>query len=215
MKLKAINCKNMGSILVHQQKPDGAPTDLVAEVHSGFDDARYIAECVNAAASQDENTEIFCVKYPALQFALNAPSAEIAEIRRLLEQEKMKMVLETWPEDVADHPVDPTIIQGGVVVKQLEEAGRIPELMKEQLKHFTTMSTHHRDCRLSTIESLAQVEAERDELLETLEYCRSVFDGYVSLHLDKSPPDYDKAASNETHRAVCDAAIASVKGGAE
>lgn len=59
----------------------------------------------------DENAAIFGIKYPALQFALNAPSSETTEIRRLLEQEKMKMVLEQWPEDVTSH----TAIQGGVL----------------------------------------------------------------------------------------------------
>lgn len=44
----------MGAILVHQQKPEGAHTDLVAEVHSGFEDARRIAECVNAAAVKSD-----------------------------------------------------------------------------------------------------------------------------------------------------------------
>lgn len=174
MRLKAINCKNMGAILVHQQKPEDAPTDLVAEVHSGFEDAKHIAECVNAANDKRE----------------------------------------AWPEDVADG-LDPTAIQGGIVGKPVDAEGRIPELMKERLKHFMIMSTHHRDCRLSALEKLAQVEAERNELLAALEYCRSVFDKYISLHLDKSPPDYDKAAGNEKHRAVCDAAIASAKGGAE
>lgn len=61
---------------------------------------------------------------------------------------------------------------------------------------------------------LGQVEKERDELLAALEYCRAVFDEYIGIHLDKTPPDYDKAARNENHRAACDAAIASAKGGA-
>lgn len=37
-----------------------------------------------------ENAAIFGIKYPALQFALNAPSSETTEI----EQEKMKMFLD-------------------------------------------------------------------------------------------------------------------------
>lgn len=146
MKLKAINCKNMGAILVHQRKPDGAHTDLVAEVHSGIKDAEYIAACVNAAAAKSE----------------------------------------AWPEDVADYPSDPAIIQGGVVsaafnhareqfgvmpdmvvVKPVEPAGRIPDLIKEQLRHFMAIAVHHQHCRLSA-------EAERDELLAAIE---SLLDG--------------------------------------
>lgn len=52
MKLKAVKHKSLGAILVHQKKPSGAPTDLVAEVHSGFDDAKHIADCVNVAEQE-------------------------------------------------------------------------------------------------------------------------------------------------------------------
>lgn len=216
MKLKAINCENMGAILVHQQKPDGAPTDLVAEVHSGFEDAKHIAECVNAAANQDENAAIFGVKYPTLHFALNPSSAETAEIRRVLEQEKMKMVLAQWPEDVADHPVDPTIIQGGIVGKPVEAAGRIPELMKEQLKHFMAIAVHHQHCRLSALEALAQAEADRDELLAAFE---TLLDG-VDLQAPEgfTPENADGVLCGRTVSVFdlirCAEIVARVKGGA-
>ena len=60
----------------------------------------------------------------------------------------------------------------------------------------------------------ATFRRQRDELLAALEYCRAVFDEYIGIHLDKTPPDYDKAARNENHRAACDAAITNVKGSA-
>lgn len=185
MKLKAINCENMGAILVHKIKPKGAPTDLVAEVHSGFEDAKHIAECVNAAAVKSD----------------------------------------AWPEDVAEN-LDPTAIQGGVVgsqSKRIEMALRVCEgIETSDLENnfsgagfFGKMAGRLCIEKRALSRKLSAVESQRDELMAALEYCRSVFDEYISLHLDKSPPDYDKAASNEKHRAACDAAIASVKGGAE
>lgn len=53
---------------------------------------------------------------------------------------------------------------------------------------------------------------QRDVLLAALEKSRAVFDLYVKLHRDKTPPDEEKAARNALHRGVCDEAIASVKG---
>ena len=119
MKLKAINCKNMGAILVHQQKPDGAPTDLVAEVHSGFEDAQHIAECVNAAD---------------------------AAVKR-----------EEWPEDVAEN-LDPTAIQGGVVVKPVEAAANREGKTRSVTVRQLTEPMEQRDALLETLEKIANVE---------------------------------------------------------
>ena len=58
---------------------------------------------------------------------------------------------------------------------------------------------------------LAECQRQRDELLTALEKSRAVFDSYVQLHLDKNPPDGEKAARNAFHRGICDIAINSVK----
>lgn len=101
MKLRAIKCKNMGAILVHERKPDGAHTDLVAEVHSGIKDAEHIAACVNAVSSGNSDG------FKPLEF----------QVQGFLEQKKAV----TWPEDFAAN-LDPTAIQGGVVAAAFKNA---------------------------------------------------------------------------------------------
>ena len=52
-------------------------------------------------------------------------------------------------------------------------------------------------------EQLAASQAREAKLREALEKSRDVFDSYVQLHLDKTPPDSEKAARNAFHRGVC------------
>lgn len=47
------------------------------------------------------------------------------------------------------------------------------------------------------------------QLLDAVRHCHGIFDQYVSHHLAK--PDYDKAAANERHRAICAEAIAAAE----
>ena len=47
------------------------------------------------------------------------------------------------------------------------------------------------------------------QLLDAVKHCHAIFDQYVSHHLAK--PDYDKAAANERHRAICAEAIAAAE----
>ena len=47
------------------------------------------------------------------------------------------------------------------------------------------------------------------KLLEAVKHCHGIFDQYVSHHLAK--PDYDKAAANERHRAICAETIAAAE----
>lgn len=47
------------------------------------------------------------------------------------------------------------------------------------------------------------------QLLDAVKHCHGIFDQYVSHHLEK--PDYDKAAANERHRAICAEAIAAAE----
>lgn len=63
----------------------------------------------------------------------------------------------------------------------------------------------------ASLRDQVRVIQQRDKLLSALEYCRGIFDGYATHHSNKEPPDYVKAVQNETHRTVCEIAIASVK----
>jgi chromosome segregation ATPase len=83
-------------------------------------------------------------------------------------------------------------------------------------------------CDQAKIEMLETMLAETDALLtglktdveemksalrearSNIEKSRSVFDQYVTLHLDKTPPDGEKAARNAFHRGICDQAIATI-----
>lgn len=47
------------------------------------------------------------------------------------------------------------------------------------------------------------------QLLGAVKRCRGILDQYASHHLAK--PDYDKAAANERHRAICAEAIAAAE----
>ena len=65
-----------------------------------------------------------------------------------------------------------------------------------------------------TLEMYEQVEEKlaaslfrEAKLREALEKSRSVFDQYVQLHLNKNPPDGEKAARNAFHRGICDEAL--------
>lgn len=50
--------------------------------------------------------------------------------------------------------------------------------------------------------------ADRIEALErALERCRDQFDFYVSSHMAKTPPDMEKAATNQEFVELCDAAL--------
>lgn len=49
---------------------------------------------------------------------------------------------------------------------------------------------------------IKRLREERDDMLAALKYACSVFDCYITHHLEKRPPDYDKAAGNERHRAI-------------
>ena len=113
------------------------------------------------------------------------------------------------------------------IEKQAEEITtlrqRVAELEKEvataRLENIIKYGVSHPEMYKSEYEERLEAERDalikqRDDLLAALEYCRAVFDEYIDIHLDKTPPDYDKAARNENHRAACDAAITSVKGSA-
>lgn len=57
-------------------------------------------------------------------------------------------------------------------------------------------------------ETIAAQAAVIEALKEALQKSRSVFDSYVIIHRDKTPPDSEKAARNAFHRGVCNNALA-------
>lgn len=95
--------------------------------------------------------------------------------------------------------------------KQLDAAAaRIAELEKQLSELRIELITSYGESEELSGEVVA-VKKQRDMLLAALEKSRAVFDSYVKLHRDKTPPDEEKAARNAFHRGVCDEAIASVK----
>lgn len=99
---------------------------------------------------------------------------------------------------------------------------RLPESKRKRVKEaldlleseqcLVSKSDSNPDDRLGLYAQIEELTEQRDELLDVVEKCRAVFDSYVNLHLDKTPPDGEKAARNAFHRGICDNAIARAKG---
>ena len=63
------------------------------------------------------------------------------------------------------------------------------------------------DAGREVISKLAEHVLGYDELLATVRKCRDQFDFYVAAHTAKTPPDMDKAATNQEFVELCDAVL--------
>lgn len=100
-----------------------------------------------------------------------------------------------------------TIEQLTARVRELEEEKRIAELIAE-LEHIREQKNLLWFEFSIATQQLVASQAYAEQLREALEKSRSVFHQYVRIHLDKNPPDGEKAARNAFHREICDKALA-------
>lgn len=120
---------------------------------------------------------------------IQAANKQLAEKAAEIERLKTMIVMRF------DHDIPPTFEQG------YKEHEVLEPVTADHCRWFVNGIERLRN-------ELCASQAREAKLREALEKSRAVFDSYVKIHRDKTPPDGEKAARNAFYRGVCDDALA-------
>lgn len=95
--------------------------------------------------------------------------------------------------------------------RNVKPATKYPTVYAGRNTHVAAVIPY-RGVKLEEVEHNLTLIMAAPNLLHALQLCREQFNTYLQNHLAKSPPDFDKAATNREFRDMCDAAICQAMG---